>query len=61
VAGDVPPKDRGKSGGRSPARKGLRAATQVEAFLESTSDCVYVVDRDWRFTYLNQRAIAELG
>jgi len=61
VTGDVPPKDRGKSGGRPPARKGLRAATQVAAFLESTTDCVYVVDRDWRFTYLNKRAIAELG
>ena len=61
MTGDVPPKYRGKSGIRSPARKGLRAATQVEAFLESTSDCVYVLDRDWRFTYLNRRAIAELG
>lgn len=30
-------------------------------FLEGTSDCVCLINRDWRFTYLNQRAIAEVA
>ncbi|HUG46486.1 MAG TPA: PAS domain-containing protein, partial [Sphingomicrobium sp.] len=29
--------------------------------LESTSDCILSLDRDWRFTFLNGRAEAELG
>lgn len=32
----------------------------VELF-EATSDCVFVLDADWRFTYFNARAIAELN
>jgi PAS domain S-box-containing protein len=28
--------------------------------LGATTDCVFVLDADWRFTYLNARAIAEL-
>ena len=33
------------------------AARQLGAVLESTTDCVIVLDREWRFTFLNQRAI----
>ena len=29
--------------------------------LESTTDSVFVVDRDWRIVYLNQRAAAQIG
>jgi diguanylate cyclase (GGDEF)-like protein/PAS domain S-box-containing protein len=38
-----------------------RSVTQLLAFLESTTDCVVVLDRDWRFTFLNRRAVAEIG
>jgi len=30
------------------------------AFVESTSDCVFFLDRDWRFTFYNARAALEL-
>lgn len=30
------------------------------AFVESTSDCVFFLDGDWRFTFYNARAAAEL-
>ena len=30
-------------------------------FLEATTDCVFIVDRQWRFTFLNKRAIAEIA
>ena len=29
--------------------------------LENTSDCVFEVDRQWRFTFLNQRAQIEIA
>jgi diguanylate cyclase (GGDEF)-like protein/PAS domain S-box-containing protein len=34
---------------------------QLRAFLESTSDCVAILDRQWRFTFLNRRAEAEIA
>lgn len=34
---------------------------RLSAVLEATSDCVLVVDRDWRITYLNGRAADYLG
>jgi diguanylate cyclase (GGDEF)-like protein/PAS domain S-box-containing protein len=30
-------------------------------FLEVTTDCVLIVDRQWRFTFLNKRAVAEIA
>jgi diguanylate cyclase (GGDEF)-like protein/PAS domain S-box-containing protein len=36
------------------------AAASVD-FLESTLDCVYMLDRAWRFTYVNRRCIEEIG
>jgi diguanylate cyclase (GGDEF)-like protein/PAS domain S-box-containing protein len=30
-------------------------------FLEATTDCVFIVDRQWRFTFLNKRAVAEIA
>ncbi len=45
--------------------KAQRAAEQnaerVQKVLENTSDCVYSLDREWRFTYLNQKAKDYLG
>lgn len=32
----------------------------ARAFVESTSDCVFFLDRDWRFTFFNTRAATEL-
>jgi diguanylate cyclase (GGDEF)-like protein/PAS domain S-box-containing protein len=34
---------------------------QFLTFLEATTDCVFILDRQWRFTYLNQRAVTEIG
>lgn len=36
-------------------------STAVREFLECTSDCVFVLDRDWRFSYLNHRASQEIA
>ena len=33
----------------------------VRDVIECTSDCVFVLDSDWRFTYLNQRARCEIA
>ena len=30
-------------------------------YLEGTSDCVFILDDKWRFTYLNERAQAEIA
>lgn len=38
-----------------------KAADRVRAILESTTDCVYLVDRDWRFTFINQRATEQIA
>jgi PAS domain S-box-containing protein len=39
---------------------GHGAHLPVELF-EATTDCVFVLDADWRFTYLNPRALVELN
>lgn len=39
---------------------GHGAPLLVELF-EATTDCVFVLGADWRFTYLNSRALAELN
>ncbi len=36
------------------------AAATLAEVLESTSDCIIALDREWRFTFLNKRAAAEL-
>lgn len=33
-----------------------RLRERISAILESTTDAVFTVDRDWRFTYMNRRA-----
>lgn len=37
------------------------AADRLASVLESTSDCVFVLDRGWRFSFLNTRAILEIA
>jgi two-component sensor histidine kinase len=37
------------------------AADRINAVLESTSDCVFVLDRHWCFSFMNQRAIEEVA
>ena len=37
-------------------REAEAAATRLSWVLESTTDCVVVLDRDWRLTYLNGKA-----
>lgn len=39
---------------------GLGYTFSTELF-EATSDCVFVLDADWRFTYFNAKAISELN
>lgn len=34
--------------------------TYARAFVESTSDCVFFLDKEWRFTFFNRRAATEL-
>jgi PAS domain S-box-containing protein len=34
-----------------------KLGTRLSAMLESTTDAVYMLDREWRFTYLNRHAI----
>src|SRR3546814_12583556 len=42
------------------SRKRLLSAS-VRDFLKCTSDCVFVLNRDWRFSYLNRRARQEIA
>jgi diguanylate cyclase (GGDEF)-like protein/PAS domain S-box-containing protein len=35
-------------------------ATRLDQVLEATSDCVFTLDREWRFTFLNARAVREM-
>lgn len=37
------------------------ASERLSTFLETTTDCVFTLDRQWRFTYLNIRAIEEIA
>ena len=39
----------------------VEANARLSAVLETTMDCVIVLDRNWRVTYLNKNAIAEVG
>ena len=50
------PERSGTSGG---GMGGFGAGLPVELF-EATTDCVVVLDAEWRFAYLNSRAVAEL-
>jgi signal transduction histidine kinase len=38
-----------------------QAAARITAIFESTTDCVLIVDPQWRITYLNERAKAQLS
>ncbi|PSJ38423.1 hypothetical protein C7I55_18455 [Sphingomonas deserti] len=38
-----------------------RGAARVQRVLENTSDCVFSVDSDWCFTFLNDKAREQLG
>ena len=47
---------------RKRAEEDLRKARRrSEAILESISDWFYAVDREWRYTFVNERALAEAG
>ncbi|WP_084286189.1 PAS domain S-box protein [Solirubrobacter soli] len=47
---------------RKGAEEALRAARgRSEAILESISDEFFAVDREWRYTYINERALAHAG
>jgi two-component sensor histidine kinase len=41
--------------------KARTAADRLASVLESTSDCIFILDRDWRFSFLNARAIQEVA
>jgi len=41
--------------------KAEEAAARITTIFESTTDCVLIVDPDWRITYLNERAKAKLS
>ena len=40
--------------------KAEEAADRMTAIFESTTDCLFIVDPDWRITYLNEHAKAKL-
>jgi PAS domain S-box-containing protein len=46
---------------REPAARGQDAQQRVDEVLERISDAFYAVDREWRFTYLNERAVRGLS
>jgi signal transduction histidine kinase/HAMP domain-containing protein len=41
--------------------KAEEAAARITTIFESTTDCVLIVDPDWRINYLNERAKAQLS
>ena len=46
---------------RASQAEAQRNSDRLGAALEGTMDCVYSLDRDWRITYLNERAIRDFG
>jgi PAS domain S-box-containing protein len=46
---------------RLQAEEVRRLGTRLSSVLESTTDAVYMLDRNWTFTYLNSHAIGLLG
>ena len=47
---------------RKRAEEALREAhRRAETILASISDEFFALDRDWRYTYVNQRTLAEAG
>ncbi|HZG08955.1 MAG TPA: diguanylate cyclase [Allosphingosinicella sp.] len=46
---------------RKAEAEATRKARHLATMLESTLDCVYSLDRDWRITYMNGRARAYFG
>jgi nitrogen fixation/metabolism regulation signal transduction histidine kinase len=41
--------------------KAEEAAARITMIFESTTDSVAIIDRDWRISYLNRRALAQLA
>jgi PAS domain S-box-containing protein len=39
----------------------VKELRRIELIVESTSSCVFILDREWRFTYVNRAAKAVLG
>ncbi len=46
---------------REAKEKAEEAAARITTVFESTTDSVLIVDRDWRITYLNERARAQVA
>jgi PAS domain S-box-containing protein len=46
---------------REAMEKAEAAAAQITTIFESTTDSVIIVDRDWRITYVNERARMQVG
>jgi PAS domain S-box-containing protein len=42
-------------------KKAEEAAARITTIFESTTDSVVIIDRNWRFSYLNRRASAQLA
>lgn len=57
---DISEEQRLRQAGVEAERTAEGYARQLTQVLESTSDCVFSLDGDWRFTYLNGRAGAEI-
>jgi two-component system sensor kinase FixL len=58
AAAGLPAKGRPAPRDKGPAEAPLAPILDV---LEGTTDCVYLLDREWRFTYLNANAMATIG
>ncbi len=48
--------DAARQSAEAAERETRRASERLGEVLESTSDCILALDRDWRFVYMNQRA-----
>src|SRR5688572_21591999 len=50
-----------RSSGSTDEGSGLLFGPGEYEFLENTLDCVYLLDRQWRFQYLNRKARGEIA
>jgi len=68
AAGEAPREFSGGIGGQGDEQVGVPAGSTTapalppaREIMEGTTDCVFLVDRDWRFTYLNANARQMMG
>ena len=58
---DITNEQRLRESGEEASRQAKRQAEELAKVLESTTDCIYSLNYDWHFTYLNSNAERELS